>query len=508
MKFPSRQRVVIAHLSMRLVKLVACPASLEGLRLCISWKWGSKETNRGFSEPFTVTNGSALVVHSFQVVSSFLQQMPAKVTEPNRMLIALHLVKSGAKELLASRSIDMAQFCTDRSEKTKSFALDKRDPAMSVTLSVETTWLKIDGKKVVDHVPMTALCGAAVDNMDLASPTAFPGVAPRSSAGRASMVSPVVMHQAMKEGQRAKVLETAKTPNPTLDKMMEAERQFVRKQPSPVKKEAPKDVSPRKQKSVPGASGAAASPPGHGSPFFRRKDTPAPQSPVVVRLPEKDVGRPKTAIFGFALSRAMELQRETHPDLGLPYVVHYLCSQVLVLGGQRSEGIFRISVNSDDLDLFSKNFDRGNYKLPPKDPNYPAVLLKHYLRNLPEVSLRIFFFFFFFLRVSQSISQPLCPDYGRCLEAAHSDELVGEVFFSLPTVTQNVIKYLSNFICLLGDAKYVAQTKMEVTALCIVFTPATLKNPVFDCTYARSVIKSCFSLFFLCRCVGYQEPVN
>jgi hypothetical protein len=198
MKFPSRQRTIVAHLSIRVLKLLACPPALEGVRLCVSWKWGSKESNRGLSEPFTITNGTALIVYSFQVVSSFLQQMPAKVTDSNRMMVALHIVRGTGREVLCSRSIDMAQFCADRSEKTKAFALDKRDPAMSLTLSVETTWLKIDGKKVVDHVPLGADGGPPVDAMPLASPTAFPGVAPRSHAGRAAMVSPVVMQQAMK----------------------------------------------------------------------------------------------------------------------------------------------------------------------------------------------------------------------------------------------------------------------------------------------------------------------
>jgi hypothetical protein len=270
------------------------------------------------------------------------------------------------------------------------------------------------------------------------------------------------------------VLEAAKTPNPTLEKMMEAERQFVRKPSSPSKK----DLSPRKQPK----EKAAASPPAHGSPFFRRKDTPA-----LGGASPRDKERSR-AVFGFPLERAMELQRDTHRELSVPFVVHNLCSQVLLLGGHRSEGIFRISINSDDLDTYSKNIDRGDYKLPPKDPNYPAVLLKHYLRNLPEVTLLVFFLISFSL-----LLQPLCPEYGRCLAAAGSDLLVADVFASLSGITQNLIKYLANFICLLGDPKFVTQTKMTVEGLCIVFTPATIKNPVFDCEIANCL----YSFFFL-----------
>ena len=171
----------------------------------------------------------------------------------------------------------------------------------------------------------------------------------------------------------------------------------------------------------------------------------------------------------------MELER-TGPKV--PFVVHHCCCQVVATGGLTSEGIFRISIASDDVELYSKNFDRGDYSLPAKDPNYAAVLLKHYLRSLPE---------------------PLCPDYETCLAAAKSDDLLAKMFASLPEVNRNVLRYLANFVCLLGDAKYVAKTKMEVPALCIVFTPATLKNPVFD--YASAIRNQPLEQDFMLRLV-------
>jgi len=84
---------------------------------------------------------------------------------------------------------------------------------------------------------------------------------------------------------------------------------------------------------------------------------------------------------------------------------------------------------------------------------------------------------------SKIAAQPLCPNYNAGLEAAKDDTKIESLFGSLPIVTQNVLKYLANFICLLGSPKYVSETKMEIGALCIVFVPATLKNPVFDCKF-------------------------
>jgi len=200
------------------------------------------------------------------------------------------------------------------------------------------------------------------------------------------------------------VLETAKTPNPTLEKMMESDKNLIRKS-SPAKAKVSteidlfvsfvqiffekKDPSPRAAAANPSPRKLLSPPPAHGSPFARRKE-PAAVAAVAAAAPSPSSKAPSTAVFGLPLSRAMEVQRDAHPQLAVPFVVHYLCSQVIALGGQRSEGIFRISIPSDDLDTYSKNFDRGDYRLPQKDPNYPAVLLKHYLRNLPNVSVSTF----------------------------------------------------------------------------------------------------------------------
>ena len=486
MKFPSRRRQIVAHLSMRVVKLVQCGKRWEGCRCVVQWKWGSKESNRGESEVFTISNGQALIVFAFEAVSSFAQEMPAKITEPNRMVLTLQLVRPDrVREIITTRSIDMAQFSVDRCEKTKLFALDKATPAMSLQLTVDTTWLRIDGKPV-ERALFAA--PAHVEELPLASPTTFPSMQPRTSVARAAMVSPVVLHNQMKQGQREKVLETAMSPNPTLEKMMESERQLVaRKSPasalagsaaatgaesaavsSPRRTPGDKGLKKLKKKllvSPRGSSGADEA--GHGSPFFQRrkdKDHHHRNSPVAVAVPlsgkEKDAS---STLFGASLNDIMERQKSgPHASLPVPYVVHYLCCKVLELKGNESEGIFRISIASEDIELYAKRFNAGDYSLPPKDPNYPAVLLKQFLRRLPS---------------------PMCPAYDQCL-AARSDGAVATIFASLPMHNQNLLKYLSNFISLMMN--YEADTKMGLEGFCVVFSPACLVNPVFD--YASAIL--------------------
>ena len=56
--------------------------------------------------------------------------------------------------------------------------------------------------------------------------------------------------------------------------------------------------------------------------------------------------RPQSApfhppLFGAALEEVMELQKDSHPELGIPWVVGALCDIVLSLQGPQTEGIFR-----------------------------------------------------------------------------------------------------------------------------------------------------------------------
>ena len=47
------------------------------------------------------------------------------------------------------------------------------------------------------------------------------------------------------------------------------------------------------------------------------------------------------SLFGTTLEELMELQKEEHPELSIPWIVIELCDTILKLGGPSTQGIFR-----------------------------------------------------------------------------------------------------------------------------------------------------------------------
>jgi hypothetical protein len=81
----------------------------------------------------------------------------------------------------------------------------------------------------------------------------------------------------------------------------------------------------------------------------------------------------------------MKLQKDTFPDMKLPRILPFLADAVLNLQGQRSEGIFRVPGESDNITELKLRLEKGDYSLGSiTDPNVPASLLKFWLRDLAE----------------------------------------------------------------------------------------------------------------------------
>ena len=224
-KFPQKKRNVKAHLKIKVIKLSNCPKDLEEARLSFSWRWGSQQENRGVSEMFSVTSGMAMIVYEFQVVTEFQQELPN--TKSNKMFIMMHRHNGSERETIAQRYVDMAEFCVDRLDKTKSFVVDKASK-MALMVNVLAHWLEVDGKKVERREEQNV----SVPSLPIASPTSVPSLQPRPNVLRTHIKSPVVIHEAMKGGQRKVVLDGAKTPNPMLEKMMEAKGNHVKVSPN------------------------------------------------------------------------------------------------------------------------------------------------------------------------------------------------------------------------------------------------------------------------------------
>jgi hypothetical protein len=60
-----------------------------------------------------------------------------------------------------------------------------------------------------------------------------------------------------------------------------------------------------------------------------------------IESPASTKADPQSIVFGVPLEEIMARQRQSHPELQIPFVVHYLTTKVFELKGEKTEGIFR-----------------------------------------------------------------------------------------------------------------------------------------------------------------------
>ena len=168
----------------------------------------------------------------------------------------------------------------------------------------------------------------------------------------------------------------------------------------------------------------------------------------------------KGSTLKFDLDNLMEIQQKSFPLLEIPRLVIYLTEKVIQLGGKESEGIFRLSIRMEDkIRLVEEMKCNGFVNLSEeKDPNVPAVILKQFFAELP---------------------QPLFSNYEECLKVC-SPEDFEKLVLSLPLVNKNVLIHISRFVQEMTEESVRNVTKMNLSNLCLVFSPGMLRNPSTD----------------------------
>ncbi|PIA16304.1 RhoGAP-domain-containing protein [Coemansia reversa NRRL 1564] len=167
-------------------------------------------------------------------------------------------------------------------------------------------------------------------------------------------------------------------------------------------------------------------------------------------------------VFGASLNELMATPELVNPDSGLPRILECLVARVVDLGGDYTEGLFRVSADSDAVAMTRLRIEAGNLDLSHiRDPNVPASLLKEWLRDLAE---------------------PLVPEslYERCVRAPNDPETAMGVLTLLPPTALHVLKYLLNFLARLLRPEVQARTRMDGNNLALIFGPTLLRNPASD----------------------------
>ena len=153
----------------------------------------------------------------------------------------------------------------------------------------------------------------------------------------------------------------------------------------------------------------------------------------------------------------IRLQERNYPHQKVPIILPFLADGILALGGQRSEGIFRVPGDSDSVSELKLRIDRGYYTLEQvDDPHVLASLLKLWLRELCD---------------------PLVPSemYNECIMSANNPQACVQIVHRLPTINRRVILFVISFLQIFLDEKTQSVTKMTPANLALVMAPNLLR---------------------------------
>lgn len=167
------------------------------------------------------------------------------------------------------------------------------------------------------------------------------------------------------------------------------------------------------------------------------------------------------SMFGSTLSEIMVMQSSQFPKHKLPWIQTVLSELVLRLNGARTEGIFRIPGDIDEVNTMKVQIDSWNAPTNCQDPSVPASLLKLWYRELYE---------------------PLIPYeyYSECIENYTDPDGAIRIVNRLPTVSRNVLLYLVRFLQVFAAPENVTATKMDINNLSMVMAPNFLRCRLTD----------------------------
>lgn len=162
------------------------------------------------------------------------------------------------------------------------------------------------------------------------------------------------------------------------------------------------------------------------------------------------------SMFGSTLDEVMTLQEPRHPERRLPWIMTTLSEQVLKLGGNKTEGIFRVPGDIDEVNTLKVQVDQWNVPDTLRDPHVPGSLLKLWYRELEE---------------------PLIPDkfYDKCVNAFNSPSEATSVVDELPEINRLCLCYLIKFLQVFSRPENSALTKMDSNNLAMVMAPNCLR---------------------------------
>lgn len=180
-----------------------------------------------------------------------------------------------------------------------------------------------------------------------------------------------------------------------------------------------------------------------------------------------------SSLFGTTLDEIMKVQESKCPSLTLPWIQTILSEAVLRLNGAKTEGIFRVPGDLDEVNNLKVRYDQlwcSRDKLSTvedvqcfedlmaniQDAHLPASLLKLWYRELYD---------------------PLIPNefYEDCIKNCDKPKECINIVKRLPTINRLVFTHLIRFLKVFAANENVSVTKMDASNLSMIMAPNCLR---------------------------------
>lgn len=169
------------------------------------------------------------------------------------------------------------------------------------------------------------------------------------------------------------------------------------------------------------------------------------------------------SVFGNSLKDVYSLQEgiEGKKEFLLPWFLPKLSKMIIDLGGFRTEGIFRVPGDVDEVNALKISIDKNNILTDIKDPNVPGSLLKLWFREL---------------------SDPIVPPthYDECLQVCNNPQKCIKVLDKLPDDNKIIIYFIINFLQKFINPETIEATRMNTENIAMVWSPNFVRCPQED----------------------------